>query len=69
VLRIVSGRGDMNCDGAVDGFDIDPFFLALGDPAAWQARFPGCDLLNGDINRDGTADGFDIEPFFGLLQG
>ncbi|MCH8807305.1 MAG: hypothetical protein IH986_14645, partial [Planctomycetes bacterium] len=27
--------GDMNCDGALNGGDIDPFFLALGDPAAY----------------------------------
>jgi hypothetical protein len=65
----VPGPGDMNCDGALDGADIDPFFLALGDPAAWQAAFPGCTLINGDINNDGEVDGFDIEPFFKLLEG
>ena len=29
--------GDMNCDGAVNSFDIDPFVLALTNPAAYQA--------------------------------
>jgi WD40 repeat protein len=61
--------GDLNCDAAADGFDIEPFFLALEDPAAYQAKFPDCDILNGDLNADGETDGFDIEPFFALLQG
>jgi hypothetical protein len=61
--------GDMNCDGAFDGFDIDPFFFALADPGAWQLQFPGCDIAAGDINADGEVDGFDIDPFFALLGG
>jgi hypothetical protein len=59
--------GDMNCDGFFDGFDIDTFFLALGDPAQWQAQYPGCDINAGDINGDGYVDGFDIDLFFQLL--
>ncbi|MCH8807484.1 MAG: hypothetical protein IH986_15560 [Planctomycetes bacterium] len=56
---------DMNCDGLVNGGDIDPFFQALGDPAAWQAAHPNCPLLCvGDINGDGRVDGGDIDPFF-----
>jgi hypothetical protein len=65
----LSKKGDLNCDGEVDGFDIDPFFAALADPTAWQAQYPGCDILNGDINNDGAMDGFDIDPFFVLLGG
>jgi hypothetical protein len=61
--------GDMNCDGAFDGFDIDPFFLALGDPDGYQQAFPDCDIMNGDINGDDEVDGFDINPFFDLLGG
>jgi hypothetical protein len=61
--------GDMNCDCYVDGFDIDPFFLALGHEAEWHHQYPDCDIMNGDINRDGYFDGFDIDPFFALLQG
>lgn len=34
--------GDMNCDGAVDLFDIDPFALALSDPCAYEDAFPDC---------------------------
>ena len=61
--------GDMNCDGALNGGDIDPFFLALGDPAAYAAQFPNCDPLNGDINGDGSLNGGDIDPFFQCLGG
>lgn len=61
--------GDMNCDGRLDGGDIDPFFLALGDPAAYLERFPNCDPLNGDMNGDGRLDGGDIDLFFLCLGG
>ena len=59
---------DMNCDGLVNGGDIDPFFEALDDPAAWQAAHPDCPLLCvGDGNHDGRFDGGDIDSFFCLL--
>jgi hypothetical protein len=61
--------GDTNCDGAVNGFDIDPFVLALTDPAAYAAQFPECDLSTADVNGDGTVNGFDIDPFVALLTG
>ncbi|MCH8805051.1 MAG: S8 family serine peptidase [Planctomycetes bacterium] len=61
--------GDMNCDGAFNGADIDPFFLALGDPAAYMAAFPNCDILQGDMNGDGLVNGGDIDPFFQCLGG
>ncbi|MCH8807413.1 MAG: hypothetical protein IH986_15195 [Planctomycetes bacterium] len=61
--------GDLNCDGAFNGADIDPFFLALGDPAAYAIAFPNCDPLLGDMNSDGRLDGGDIDPFFACLGG
>ncbi len=62
-------RGDLNCDATIDFGDINPFVLALSDPAAWQATFPGCPVLNGDINADGSVDFGDINPFVALLSG
>jgi predicted outer membrane repeat protein len=59
---------DLNCDGEVDGFDIEPFFLALESPDLYQIRFPACDYRLADANEDGAADGFDIEPFFYRLE-
>ncbi len=62
-----AGPGDMNCDGMVDFFDIDPFLLALFDPAAYVVAYPACDPLNGDLNNDGGVDFFDIDPFLNCL--
>ncbi len=52
-------RGDMNCDGAVDGFDVDPFLLALSDPQGYASSYPTCDWLRADMNLDGSVNGFD----------
>ena len=59
--------GDLNCDGRINGADIDPFFLALGDPQAYAVLFPECDPLLGDMNGDGRFNGADIDPFFDCL--
>ena len=56
-------RGDLNCDGDVNTFDIDPFVLALTNPTGYAALFPGCPLLNADCNCDGDVNTFDIDPF------
>jgi hypothetical protein len=64
----VAGQpGDLNCDGAIDAFDIEPFILALTDPGSYPNQHPNCDLNLADINGDGAIDAFDIEPFIGLL--
>ncbi len=61
--------GDLNCDGAFNGGDIDPFFLAIGDPAAYAAAFPNCDFMLADMNQDGAVNGADIDVFFDCLGG
>lgn len=55
--------GDMNCDGLVNNFDINPFVMALSDPSLYEASFPDCDLMNGDIDQNGLLNNFDINPF------
>lgn len=69
LVLVVSTRlaGDLNCDGVVDHFDIDPFVLALVDPAGYQQQFPDCDRRNGDANGDGQVNNFDINAFIALL--
>ncbi|MCH8807421.1 MAG: hypothetical protein IH986_15235 [Planctomycetes bacterium] len=57
-------RGDLNCDGVLNGGDIDPFFLALSDPAAYQTAFPSCNIQLGDMNGDRRVNAADIDPFF-----
>ncbi|MGE0481486.1 MAG: peptidoglycan DD-metalloendopeptidase family protein [Phycisphaerae bacterium] len=61
--------GDLNCDGVVNNFDIDPFVLALTDPAAYATAFPNCDIGNADISGDGMVNNFDIDPFVACLTG
>jgi hypothetical protein len=63
--------GDLNCDGAVNAFDIDPFVLALTAPGVWEEMFagPDCEIMRADINQDGQINAFDIDPFVLLLTG
>ena len=60
--------GDTNCDGAVDFGDINPFVLALTDPAGYQLAYPNCSLMTADANGDGRVDFGDINPFVALLS-
>jgi hypothetical protein len=61
--------GDVNCDGALNTFDIDPFVLALTAPASYAAAYPTCEISAADINGDGAVNTFDIDPFVLLLTG
>lgn len=59
--------GDMNCDGAVDTDDVDPFVWALVNPALYQQMHPLCDRLSADCNLDDRVDFGDINAFVMLL--
>lgn len=61
--------GDMNCDGAVNNFDIDPFVIALTVPEAYATAYPDCSIILADVNDDGVVNNFDIDPFVMLLTG
>jgi hypothetical protein len=54
--------GDINYDGVVDFFDIDPFVSALVDGPHDAAA-----ACASDINDDGAVDFFDIDPFVDLV--
>ena len=60
---------DLDCDGNCDGYDIQPFVLALTNPQQYCTQYPDCDHRRADINCDGVADGFDIQPFVECLVG
>ncbi|MBU0640066.1 MAG: hypothetical protein KKB50_14470, partial [Planctomycetes bacterium] len=62
------GFGDLNCDGEIDGFDIDAFILALADPTAYANAYPTCADTLADVNADGAINGFDIDAFVTLLS-
>lgn len=54
------GPGDVNNDGRVDNFDIDPFVAALTS---------GAFNFRADVNGDGRLDNFDIDAFVAVLLG
>ena len=59
----------MNCDGAIDSFDVSPFILAMTNPTLYEQTYPNCNILNGDLNGDGAVDSFDLDLFTALLLG
>ncbi len=59
--------GDLNCDGAVNFDDIDPFVLALSGPEGYAAEYPNCDWLRADCNGDDAVDFDDIDAFVALI--
>ncbi|MBU0640494.1 MAG: hypothetical protein KKB50_16650 [Planctomycetes bacterium] len=61
--------GDLNCDGVIDTFDINPFILALQGPDYYDPAHADCERLLADINADGAVNGFDIDAFIALLIG
>jgi hypothetical protein len=60
--------GDLNCDGAVNLGDINPFVLALSNPTAYAVEFPDCDRNLADINQDRSVGLGDINGFVALLS-
>lgn len=66
-------RGDLNCDGRVNNFDITPFVLALTamppNYPEYYSTYPNCNRMNADINGDGLVNNFDISPFVAVLTG
>jgi hypothetical protein len=68
-IESIASTGDVNCDGGINAFDIDPFVLALTDVEAYYIALPQCDHLLGDIDASGSVDAFDIDPFIVLLVG
>ncbi len=63
--NVACDTGDVNADGAVDAFDIEPFIDVLLDPAGASA----VERCAADADLDGIVDAFDIEPFIDALVG
>ncbi|MCG3128848.1 MAG: hypothetical protein CHACPFDD_03744 [Phycisphaerae bacterium] len=53
---------DANCDGSVNGFDVDALVALLTGGV-------GCSPCAGDADGDGSVNGFDIDPFVNMLTG
>lgn len=61
-------KGDLNCDGALNTSDIDPFvFLLLNGVVAYGQEYPNCDYLLGDMNNNGSVTTSDIDGFVDAL--
>lgn len=67
VTSVTACAGDVNCSGAVDFADIDPFVSALGYPGGVNWPHPDCPWLNADCNHDGDVDFADIDPFVAVI--
>ena len=52
---------DMDCDGEINAFDIEPFLDLL-----FGGGIP-CNFCTGETNGDGVVNAFDIEPFLECL--
>jgi len=59
--------GDLNCDGALNAFDIEPFILALANPTNYAKRYPQCHRSLADINGNGVVNASDLKRFVLLL--
>lgn len=66
---VCENAGDLNCDGAKDGIDIEPFIVAMEDSEMYAACWPGCERLRADMNFDGRLNNFDVDPFVDCLLG
>ncbi|MFH1747360.1 MAG: endonuclease/exonuclease/phosphatase family protein [Planctomycetota bacterium] len=61
--------GDMNCDGQINAYDIDPFICALSPGCDYEGTYPDCDRLLADTNNDGDINAYDIDGFIALVGG
>ena len=62
-------KGDVNCDGLIDGLDIQAFVIALLTPVDYPRHFPGCEIENADVDSDGSIHDADIITLVQLLSG
>lgn len=66
---IVPTIGDMDCSGAVDLNDIEPFVTAVLNADTYNTQFPCCSIDSADMNADTLIDGVDVGLFAAALLG
>ncbi len=62
-------KADMDCSGAVNFDDIDPFVTALVSQQDYETAYPECNWLNGDIDGNDQVNFDDIDGFVTCLVG
>lgn len=60
-------KGDVNCDGTINGLDVQAFVLAALNPSFYSVEFPGCDLNNADVDENGVIEALDVAALVPLL--
>lgn len=60
--------GDLDCDGNVNGADIQSLVLILTDQAAYSLLHPNCDAMRADLDLNGLIDMNDVPRFLDILQ-
>ena len=60
-------RGDLNCDGSIDGRDAGAFAEALVNPLGYDTRHPECNRIAGDLTGDAELTLADVGPFVHFL--
>lgn len=66
---LLNPRGDMDCNGVINGGDIASFVMALVDSPAYAAAHAGCFVRRADINADGAINAADMGAFIEMLVG
>lgn len=61
-------KGDINKDGRINAFDIDPFRMVLEYPDFFKTNHPDM-FWRSDINSDGKVNEKDVNLFVKLLVG
>ncbi|MCK6457841.1 MAG: hypothetical protein L6Q92_15085 [Phycisphaerae bacterium] len=69
VDRVRASPGDCNCDGGIDGRDLQAFVDALLDAAVYTNAYPACVRVNADLTLDDVVDVNDVPLFANLLIG
>ncbi|MBL8879181.1 MAG: hypothetical protein JNG88_08685 [Phycisphaerales bacterium] len=59
--------GDLNCDGYLDNFDIDPYLTAFYYPTNYEQRFPDCERMRADLTGDGQITQPDLDAFMRII--
>lgn len=54
---------DMNCDGVVNGLDVQGFVEARLEPTAYASHYPQCNVWNADVDFDNDIDDADATQF------
>lgn len=69
-LRLLpeNAPADMNCDGDVDGRDIQGFVTAMIDEAAYRSANPNCNVYHGDMNGNGNVGTEDVAAFVAAVM-